>query len=60
MGRDDADAVLLWCAAIRTSDIVDEQERDIGKPVVVCNQAMMWDRLRPAGVGDPIEGFGIV
>lgn len=58
LDQDDADAVFLCCGAIRTLDIVDELERDIGKPVVVSNQAMMWDCLRLAGVDDPIEGFG--
>ena len=31
---------------------------DIGKPAVVSNQAMMWDCLRLAGIGDVIPGYG--
>ncbi len=58
LDREDADAVFLCCGAIRTLDIVDELEREVGKPAVVSNQAMMWDCLRLAGIDDPIEGYG--
>lgn len=56
--RPDADAVFICCGALRALDAVDALERDVRKPVVVSNQAMMWDCLRLAGVDDVVEGYG--
>lgn len=58
LDRADADAVFVCCGALRALDIVGELEADVGKPVVVSNQAMMWDCLRSAGIDDKIEGYG--
>lgn len=58
LDRPDADAVFVCCGALRTLDIVDGLEQQVGKPAVVSNQAMMWDCLRRAGIHDRIEGFG--
>lgn len=58
LDRSDADAVFVCCGALRSLDIADELEQQVGKPVVVSNQAMMWDCLRRAGIHDRIEGFG--
>lgn len=54
----DADAVFFSCGALRSIGIVDPLERALGKPVVVSNQAMVWDCLRKAGIDDCIEGRG--
>ena len=56
--RPDADAIFVSCGALRTLDIIDDLEREVGKPVVASNQAMLWDVLRLAGVEDKIEGYG--
>lgn len=56
--RPDADAVFISCGALRSLDIVDALEQKIGKPVVVSNQAMIWDTLRLAGINDSIDGYG--
>lgn len=56
--RHDAEALLISCGALRSVEIVDELERKLGKPVVVSNQAMIWECLRLAGVDDRIEGYG--
>ena len=58
MNRPDADAVFMCCGALRTLDIVDNLEQQLGKPVIVSNQAMMWDCLRRAGINDRIAGYG--
>jgi len=42
----------------KKSKIVDELEQEVGKPVVVSNQAMFWDTLRLAGIEDKIDGYG--
>lgn len=54
----DADAVLISCGALRSVEIVDAVEHRLGKPVVVSNQAMMWNCLRLAGVHDRLDGYG--
>ncbi|MDJ0951674.1 MAG: arylmalonate decarboxylase [Alphaproteobacteria bacterium] len=58
LDRPEADAVFVCCGALRALDIVAELEAQVGKPVVVSNQAMMWDCLRSAGIEDKIDGFG--
>ncbi len=54
----DADALFISCGALRTIDVVDKLERDLGKPVICSNQAMIWDVLRKAGVADRMDGYG--
>ncbi len=56
--RPEADAVLLSCGALRSIGVVDAIERDLGKPVICSNQAMLWDCLRLAGVDDRLDGLG--
>ena len=38
--------------------LVDEAERELGKPVLAINAVMFWDALRRVGVTDRISGFG--
>jgi maleate isomerase/arylmalonate decarboxylase len=33
-------------------------EADLGKPVISCATAMMWQALRLAGIGEPKHGYG--
>ena len=58
LDRPDADAVFMCCGALRSLDVVGDLEQQIGKPAIVSNQAMMWDCLRRAGIGDRIDGYG--
>ena len=58
LDRADANAVFVCCGALRTLDITGALEGDVGKPVVVSNQAMMWDCLRLAGIDDVMPGYG--
>lgn len=53
-----ADAVFISCGALRSIDVIDELEAELGKPVITSNQAMMWDMLRLAGISDQCSGFG--
>ena len=54
----EADALLISCSALRSLEIVEALEKEIRKPVIVSNQAMMWNCLRLAGVQDRLSGFG--
>lgn len=58
LDRNDAEAIFISCGGIRSLEIVDRLEQKVGKPVVVSNQAMVWDTLRLAGIEDKIDGYG--
>lgn len=53
-GSDDTDAVFLSCTNLRTLDIIDELETELGKPVLSSNQVLAWHMARLAG-GAPIS-----
>lgn len=53
-----ADAILLSGTGLPTVGVLELLERDLGKPVISSNQAMLWRALRVAGVRESIPGFG--
>ena len=55
---DDADAILICCTDFGSAGIVEDLEKDLGKPVITSNTASFWGALRRAGVNDAIEGYG--
>jgi maleate cis-trans isomerase len=58
--RPASEAILIACTSFRTGPMIEPLEIDLGKPVVTANQAVMWHALRLAGVGAPLEGFGVL
>ena len=56
--RDDSDALLITCLNLRSHEVVEHLERELGKPVVTSTQATLWQLLRAAGIEDRIAGFG--
>ncbi len=54
----DCDAVLQVGTALPVVALLDELERETGKPVVACNAAVYWQTLRAAGIADRVAGFG--
>ncbi len=56
--RQDAEAIFISCGALRSIDVVDRIEQLVRKPVIVSNQAMIWETLRLAGIKDTIDGYG--
>ncbi|MDB5408589.1 MAG: arylmalonate decarboxylase [Rhodospirillales bacterium] len=54
----DADAYFISCTAVRSLEVIEDLERDLGKPVVTSNQAAAWHSLRTLGIRDSIPGFG--
>ena len=40
--RDEADGYFLSCTNTRMIEVIDDLERDLGKPVVNSNQAVLW------------------
>lgn len=53
-----ADAYFLSCTAIRVLPIIEELERDLRKPVITSNQALVWHALRTSGFRDTPPGLG--
>ncbi|MBW2592244.1 MAG: arylmalonate decarboxylase [Deltaproteobacteria bacterium] len=56
--KPEAEAIFISCGALRSLDVVDEIEKAVKKPVIVSNQAMIWETLRLAGIQDRIGGYG--
>ncbi len=57
--RDDrADAYLLSCTTVRSTDVAEEIEGVLGRPVVTSNTAAVWHCLRTLGIRDSVAGFG--
>lgn len=56
--RADADAIFIPCTTFAAIDAIEDLERDTGKLVISSNQALAWEMLRIAGIGEPIHGFG--
>jgi maleate isomerase len=50
--------LLISCGGLRTFEIIEVLERDLGLPIVTSNQAGLWGALRLARVRENIQGFG--
>ncbi len=53
-----AQACLISCTTVRSADVIEDLERELGMPVVTSNTAAAWHCLRKMGIADSIEGFG--
>lgn len=56
----EADTLFISCGALRSIDILERLENQLGKPVITSNQAMAWDVMRLAGVDDKVPGYGVL
>lgn len=56
--REQADAYFISCTTVRSAEVIDSLEQELGKPVVTSNQAMAWHCARLLGVGISPHGFG--
>lgn len=54
----DADAYFISCTAVRSLEVIEDLERDLGRPVVTSNQVAAWHSLRSMGLQDRPAGFG--
>ncbi len=54
----DCDGIFITCTNFRCSDVIEDIERDTGKPVVTSNQATAWHLMRLLGINDVVEGYG--
>jgi maleate isomerase len=54
----EADGIFISCTGLRTIEIIDALEKDLGKPVTSSNQAMFAAILKKLQIGETIEGYG--
>lgn len=54
----EADGIFITCTNFRCSDVIEEIEKDSGKPVVASNQATAWHLMKLLGINDAVEGYG--
>ena len=54
----EAQAVFIGCSNLRTLEIIESLEQELGKPVVTSNQASMWSMLRLVGATHAVPGAG--
>ncbi|NJE05438.1 maleate cis-trans isomerase [Thermococcus sp. M36] len=55
---DEADAIFISCTNLRTFEIIEPLEDDLGIPVVTSNQASLWLALREMDVMERIPELG--
>lgn len=58
LDTDSADGVLVSATNLRCLPILGQLERDLGRPVVSNNQAIVWWCLNRLGLLDPVPGRG--
>jgi maleate isomerase len=56
--QENADAYFLSCTAVRTAEVIEPLERDLDRPVVTSNQAMVWHCLKAMDVHVSVAGYG--
>lgn len=53
-----ADAYLLSCTTVRTSEVAETLETEFGCPVITSNIAAVWFCLRRMSIPDGVAGYG--
>lgn len=54
----DAEALFISCGGLRTFEVIEPLEEDLGVPVTTSSQATFWNALRMSGVRAQVHGFG--
>jgi maleate isomerase len=55
---DSADLLFISCTAIRSSMVIEQIEKRLGKPVVSSNQALVWHSLKLLNSDAAVTGYG--
>lgn len=58
LNGDDVDAVVQVGTNLSLMRVADRAEKELGKPVIAINAAILWTALRMIGIDDRYEGFG--
>jgi maleate isomerase len=54
----DAECIFVSCTALRTVEVLEALEQDLGKPVLSANQVTLWHSLLLAGVHETVPHVG--
>lgn len=54
------DAVLISCAGIRVSGVIAAIEKEVGRPVIASNAALLWHCLRKLELRVRSPGYGVL
>jgi len=54
----EAKGIFISCTNLRTVEIIEKLENDIGRPVITSNQATFWASLRNIGCKELVKGYG--
>lgn len=60
LDRPDVDAVVQVGTNLSMVRLADEMEKELGKPVVAINAAILWSALRAYGIDDRYDGHGVL
>ena len=55
---EEADGILISCTNFRSLEVIEQLEKDLGKPVITSNTASMWKLLQLAAVKEKVAGAG--
>ena len=53
-----SDALFVSCTALPVLSLINDLEKELNKPVITSNQALIWDCLELINSNNNIEGFG--
>ena len=54
----EAEAIVLSCTDMRSVEVIARLEDAVGKPVISSNQAMVFQAMQLAGIGEALQGYG--
>ena len=57
---DDADGFFISCTNLRSIEVIQALEQDLGKPVVSSNQASLAIALKRLGIKNSVKGYGVL
>lgn len=50
--------IFISCTNLRTIEVIDRLEKELGVPVISSNTASFWAMMRKAGIKRSLEGYG--
>lgn len=54
----ETELLFLSCTGLRTMEIVERLEQDLGIPVITSNGASLWAAMRAHGIKEQLQGYG--
>ena len=54
----DVDTILISCTNLNSVKHIEELEKDLGKPIISSNSAILWAMLKKIKYDNPVNGFG--